>query len=115
MIIILFWFERFFLSTFYSILFDFYTFQENVPHLCHLAIQYNVTMEQWDTGHYFPQFCSGPCNGISREAAIKIYETAQKTNTCGFRLEDVLFMGIIREKAHLEVPHFEKVDRRFFV
>lgn len=75
----------------------------------HRWAKYNVTMEQWETGHYYPQFCSGPCNGISREAALKIYESARTTNTCGFRLEDVLFMGIIREKAHLAVPHFEKV------
>ena len=78
----------------------------------HRWAKYNVTMEQWETGHYYPQFCSGPCNGISREAALKIYEAAKTTNTCGFRLEDVLFMGIIREKAHLAVPHFEKVSSK---
>ena len=60
-------------------------------------------------GHYFPQFCSGPCNGLSRESAQKIFETAKQTETNGFRLEDVLFLGIIREKAKMEIPHFEKV------
>ena len=64
------------------------------------------------SGHYFPQFCSGPCNGLSRESAQKIFETAKQTETNGFRLEDVLFLGIIREKAKMEIPHFEKVKTR---
>ena len=76
----------------------------------HRWSKYNVTMEQWETGHYYPPFCSGPCNGISRQAAMKIYRAAKTTNSCGFRLEDVLFMGIIRQKAELPVPHFEKAS-----
>ena len=46
---------------------------------------------------------------MSRDSAQKIFETAKQTETNGFRLEDVLFLGIIREKAKMEIPHFEKV------
>jgi len=71
--------------------------------------KYNVTFDQWSTSHYFPQFCSGPCNGINKEETWKIFEAASTTDTKGFKLEDVLFTGIIREKAGIPVPHFQKV------
>jgi len=70
--------------------------------------KYNVTLEQWESGHWFPQFCSGPCNGMKKSAALKIFNAARKTETKGFKLEDVLFTGIIRTKAKMPVPHFEK-------
>jgi hypothetical protein len=72
--------------------------------------KYNSTFEQWDTGYWYPRFCSGPCNGMSRQTAEAIYETATKTDSKGFRLEDVLFTGIIREKAKLPLPTFMPVS-----
>ena len=78
-----------------------------------VGVKFTAWLFRWSfkfiSGHYFPQFCSGPCNGLSRESAQKIFETAKQTETNGFRLEDVLFLGIIREKAKMEIPHFEKV------
>ena len=71
--------------------------------------KYNVTFDQWETGHWFPKFCSGPCNGMSKQAALNIFHTATKTDAKGLRLEDVLFTGIIRTKANMSVPHYEKV------
>jgi hypothetical protein len=66
--------------------------------------KYNVTTDQWASGHWLPEFCTGPCNLISRQTAIKILEAAGKTDPKGFKLEDVLFTGIIRIKAGLPAP-----------
>ena len=46
---------------------------------------------------------------MKKSAALKIFNAARKTETKGFKLEDVLFTGIIRTKAKMPVPHFEKV------
>ena len=46
---------------------------------------------------------------MKKSAALKIFDAARKTETKGFKLEDVLFTGIIRTKAKMPVPHFEKV------
>lgn len=69
--------------------------------------KYNVTIEQWAGGHFFPKFCSGkcaensridsnpgPCAGMSSEMAEKIFDAASTTDAKGFKLEDVLFTGI---------------------
>jgi hypothetical protein len=70
--------------------------------------KYNVTIEQWAGGHFFPKFCSGksavcsstdinpgPCAGMSSEMAEKIFDAASTTDAKGFKLEDVLFTGIV--------------------
>jgi len=41
---------------------------------------------------------------MSRQTALKILEAAEKTDPKGFKLEDVLFTGIIRIKAGLPAP-----------
>lgn len=77
--------------------------------------KYNVTIEQWSSGHYFPHFCSGPCNGIRKDQTWKIFDAASITDTKGFKLEDVLFTGIIRVKAGIPTPYFQKVRNVCFV
>ena len=56
--------------------------------------KYNVTFDQWEAGHYFPQFCGGPCTGFTTVATSKILDAAKKTDSKGFKLEDVLFTGL---------------------
>ncbi|CAG5082164.1 Oidioi.mRNA.OKI2018_I69.PAR.g10047.t1.cds [Oikopleura dioica] len=70
--------------------------------------KYNVTIEQWAGGHFFPKFCSGPCAGMTAKMSEKIYEAASTTDAKGFKLEDVLFTGIIRTKAGIPEPSFQK-------
>ena len=55
--------------------------------------KYNVTFEQWEAGHYFPEFCGGPCTGFTSRGTSGILESAKKTDAKGFKLEDVLFTG----------------------
>ena len=66
--------------------------------------KYNLTFEQWPTGHYFPQFCSGPATGETIQTVIKIYERAVQTLDLGLRLEDVLFTGVLRQTAGILPP-----------
>lgn len=41
---------------------------------------------------------------MTRKTALKILQAAEKTDPKGFKLEDVLFTGIIRTKAGLPAP-----------
>ena len=41
---------------------------------------------------------------MSRKTAMKILQAAEKTDPKGFKLEDVLFTGIVRTKAGLAAP-----------
>merc|ERR1712110_968109 len=53
---------------------------------------------------YFPDFCSGPCTGLTKDSIIKIYEKSKTLKNFNFKLEDVLFTGILRQKAGLPAP-----------
>ena len=66
--------------------------------------KYNVTFDEWEPGHYFPKFCSGPCTGITHETAVKIYNRAINTLDLGLKLEDVMFTGVIRQTAGVAPP-----------
>ena len=57
----------------------------------------------WDLA-YYPVYCAGPCTIMSAPTASAIYSTALKTNWRRFPVEDVLFTGIIRNKASLPQP-----------
>lgn len=71
--------------------------------------KYNVTIEQWPSGYFFPRFCSGPCNAIRKRTTWKLHEAAKDCDSKGFKLEDVLFTGIIRTKAGLPIPGLKTV------
>ncbi|CAG5110839.1 Oidioi.mRNA.OKI2018_I69.chr2.g5195.t1.cds [Oikopleura dioica] len=72
--------------------------------------KYNVTFEQWASGHFFPSFCSGPCAGMTAEVGEKIYQEASTLDAKGFKLEDVLFTvtGVIRTKAGIAEPSLQE-------
>ena len=54
--------------------------------------------------NFYPPFCSGTCYVISSTYAKNIYRTAALTNPDKFHLEDVLFTGILRVKADIDIP-----------
>jgi len=66
--------------------------------------KYNVTFEHWESGHYFPIFCSGPATGETIQTVVKIYEKAKETLNLDLKLEDVLFTGVLRETAGVPPP-----------
>ena len=66
--------------------------------------KYNVTFEHWESGHYFPKFCSGPATGETIQTVVKIYEKAKETLNLDLKLEDVLFTGVLRETAGVPPP-----------
>ena len=66
--------------------------------------KYNVTFDHWETGHYFPKFCSGPATGETISTAVKIYEKAKETLNLDLKLEDVLFTGVLRQTAGVAPP-----------
>ena len=57
----------------------------------------------WDLD-YYPVYCAGPCTIMSAPTAKAIYSTALRTNWRGLPIEDVLFTGIIRNRASLPQP-----------
>ena len=69
--------------------------------------------------NFYPPFCSGTCYIISSTYARNIYRTAVLTNPDKFHLEDVLFTGILRVKADIDIPkevkgicqHYDKITK----
>lgn len=66
--------------------------------------KYNLTFTEWETGYWFPSFCAGPCTAMERSTVKSIYDTAMKSQELSFKLEDVFFTGVLRQKANVKPP-----------
>merc|ERR1711931_272306 len=64
---------------------------------------YSVSKEEYSLDTY-PTYCGGPCTLLSRTNLERTFEVAKVTNPGKFTMEDVLFTGIMRVKAHLRQP-----------
>ncbi|CAD6195866.1 unnamed protein product [Caenorhabditis auriculariae] len=62
-----------------------------------------ITKEEW-AGFYYPPYCDGPFYLIGRSAAQRLLIHAKTTHA--FRFEDVLFTGIIAQKAKVHRNHW---------
>ena len=69
--------------------------------------RWSVTREVYPKSFY-PPYCSGTCYAISSSYARKISRTAAFTNPDKFHHDDVLFTGVLRVKADIDIP--TKVD-----
>ena len=74
----------------------------------------SVEVERWSVTreiypkNFYPPYCSGTCYAISSSYARKISRTAALTNPDNFHHDDVLFTGILRVKAAIDIA--TKVD-----
>jgi len=66
--------------------------------------KYALTLEQWPNGFYFPDYCAGACNVMTSSAVLKIYQAAMSTTDSAFPMDDVLFTGVLRQKAGIPSP-----------
>lgn len=64
--------------------------------------KYHFFVDQIPTDHIVPAYCNGQCSMLNYDTVHKIYEVAKQTDRNGFRLEDVYFTGLLRQKA--EIP-----------
>ena len=65
--------------------------------------KYYVWVDQWPSRYRVPKYCNGQCVGMSSVSARAIYKAAALTEPNNFRLEDMLFSGIIRKKVSIAV------------
>ena len=65
--------------------------------------KWSVTKEVYPK-QFYPPYCSGTCYAISSTYAREIANTASVTNPLRFHHDDVLFTGILRVKADIDVP-----------
>ena len=69
-----------------------------------------VKVEKWSVTreiypkNFYPPYCSGTCYAISSSYARKISRTAAFTNPDKFHHDDILFTGILRVKADIDIP-----------
>lgn len=59
-------------------------------------------MDTFPHDYYIPRYSNGQCTAMTASAAMKIYQVARKTDRRDFRIEDMLFTGIFREKAQVK-------------
>jgi len=50
-------------------------------------------------GYYYPDYCNGQCALLNRPALAAIDRETRRTDMADFRIEDIFFTGILREKA----------------
>ena len=73
---------------------------ESYPHFGrHYTNKWFVWLDQLNPRYNIPDYCNGNCNAMTSEAALKIWEQAKMTDRKGFRIEDMYFLGLIRQKA----------------
>jgi len=41
----------------------------------HRIGKWKISFDQWSAGFYFPDFCAGPCTGITKKSMAAIYRT----------------------------------------
>ncbi|CAG5081712.1 Oidioi.mRNA.OKI2018_I69.PAR.g9944.t1.cds [Oikopleura dioica] len=61
--------------------------------------KYNVTYEMFPPKYKYPDYCNGQCAVMNRKSLEAIGEQVGKTYLGDFRIEDIYFTGILREKA----------------
>ena len=71
--------------------------------------KYNVTHEMYPPSYYYPDYCNGQCALINRPAIEAIGQETRRTELGDFRIEDIYFTGILREKAKVtKIQEFVK-------
>ena len=65
--------------------------------------KWSVTKETYPK-NFYPPYCSGTCYAVSTFYARTIAHTASVTNPQKFHHDDVLFTGILRVKADIDIP-----------
>lgn len=70
-------------------------------HRAHRFGKYKLSTLNWPAGYYIPSFCTGPGVLVSRASVVQIKHEFDRTAIDNFPLEDVLFTGIMRQKAGL--------------
>ena len=67
----------------------------------HYMSKWFYWLDAIDPAYELPTYCNGNCNALTGKAALRIWEQAQNTDRQGFRIEDLYFLGFMREKAEL--------------
>ena len=68
----------------------------------HYVSKWFYWLDEIDPKYELPHYCNGNCNALNGKAALRIWEQAQKTDRKGFRIEDLYFLGFMRQKAEVE-------------
>ena len=66
--------------------------------------KYNLTHEMYPPQNFVPDYCNGQCAMLNRLALEKIESEIQVTQMNDFRIEDIYFTGILRQKAGIPSP-----------
>ena len=63
--------------------------------------KYFTWIDNYPPKYFIPMYSNGQCTGLTKEAALRIYEVAKVTDYDAFRIEDMLYTGIMRVKANI--------------
>ena len=63
--------------------------------------KYNLTTSMYDQQYRLPEYCNGQATVFNKKAISKLVSTLLKTDLNQFRIEDIYFTGIIRQKANI--------------
>lgn len=63
--------------------------------------KYNLTTNMYDQQYRLPEYCNGQATVFNKKAISKLVPTLLKTDLNQFRIEDIYYTGIIRQKANI--------------
>ena len=63
--------------------------------------KYNLTTSMYDQQYRLPEYCNGQATVFNKKAISTLVSTMLKTDLNQFRIEDIYFTGIIRQKANI--------------
>ena len=72
-----------------------------------------IWLDEIDANYTLPQYCNGNCNALSAKAAHRIWNEASQTNRGSFRIEDMYYLGFMRQKAERKgdmIPVYETME-----
>ena len=56
-------------------------------------------VEMFPPSYKYPDYCNGQCAVMNRKALLRIEQQSSMTALDDFRIEDIFFTGILRQKA----------------
>lgn len=63
--------------------------------------KYFTWIDNYPPKYFIPMYSNGQCTGLTAAAAKRIYEVSRVTDYDAFRIEDMLYTGIMRVKANI--------------
>ena len=75
--------------------------------------KYYFWIDQIPPQYFVPNYCNGQCTAMTGKDANEIYKMAKITKRNNFRIEDIYYTGILRQKANISLGEENNLKNNF--